>query len=321
MTQRLVLQWVAAPDQTKWEPLWTPPQFKVSNVAHNAGGVELHYGSYQLVNVNDKYFAKVTIDVRGDFYEQFELQHYPFDVQPLTIELRADDGRVQDCNISTSVVTLDDNGDSLDIRDTEWKFLGAHCGASFISSSRSMKLASSGAAPKGRFCIIGQVCAQRYYAVHIFRVIMVMALFSLTSLAALIPDAEVSSMDRMSLTVTLMLTTAAYSIVLSSELPKLGYLTFLDQYILFTFFFIAFISAEVITIDWAEAEHGLITEKNELLNLLTYANVALWLLSHIGLYFFIKKSVIPGELTKAKSIQSAICGSSASHRASGAMKR
>lgn len=223
-------QWVASGDQARWEPSWKPPRFSVANSAANINRVSAEYHQYRVVNVGDKYFAKVMISVKGDFYEQFELQHYPFDVQPLTIQLRGENG-AHDCDISVTVVTLDDNGDALGIRDTEWRFLGANAGAAFVSDSRSMKLAPAGefALSKGHYCIVGQVSAQRYYYVHIYRVIMVMALFSLTSLAALIPDPNASSMDRMSLTVTLMLTTAAYSIVLSTELPKLGYLTFLDQ--------------------------------------------------------------------------------------------
>ena len=54
-----------------------------------------------------------------------------------------------------------------------------------------------------------QVAGQRYYSVHIFRVIVIMALFSLAAIAALVPDPEVNSIERFGVSFTLLLTTAA----------------------------------------------------------------------------------------------------------------
>lgn len=101
--------------------------------------------------------------------------------------------------------------------------------------------------------------------------------------------------------------------------PYVSTLHCLSRYILFTFFFIAFISAEVVTIEWVDQEYGLFTDRNSLLNILTYANVALWFLSHIGLTLFIKKHVIPREMTKATKLQSGICSLSGDKKAPGAM--
>jgi hypothetical protein len=71
------------------------------------------------------------------------------------------------------------------------------------------------------------------------------ALFSLTSLFALSLDPEVHCMDRFALLVTLLLTASTYQITLADELPALGYLTFIDKYVLVTFLFIFVVILEV----------------------------------------------------------------------------
>ena len=57
-----------------------------------------------------------------------------------------------------------------------------------------------------------------------------MAIFSLGSVLSLMADPDVTPLDRLSITVTFMLTATAYSLVVASNLPTLGYLTFLDEY-------------------------------------------------------------------------------------------
>jgi hypothetical protein len=65
-----------------------------------------------------------------------------------------------------------------------------------------------------------------------------MAIFSLGSVLSLMADPDVTPLDRLSITVTFMLTATAYSLVVASNLPTLGYLTFLDEYAVIFFLFL-----------------------------------------------------------------------------------
>lgn len=90
------------------------------------------------------------------------------------------------------------------------------------------------------------VTIHRHPLVYVYRIVMVMAFFSLLSLGVFCLDPEDDAADRIAIAVSLMLTATACSIVISSSVPVLGHLTFLDKYILLTFFFIGAVGAEII---------------------------------------------------------------------------
>jgi hypothetical protein len=75
----------------------------------------------------------------------------------------------------------------------------------------------------GQFELTVEVVVERHFMVHVFRVVLVMALFSLTSIAALCEDDDVNALDRLALLVTLMLTSATYSLVVAGAIPALGH--------------------------------------------------------------------------------------------------
>jgi hypothetical protein len=56
--------------------------------------------------------------------------------------------------------------------------------------------------------------------------------------------------DRIGVVLTLGLTAVAYSITIADELGPLGFLTFLDKYILYTFAFIAGVGVEITAIEF-----------------------------------------------------------------------
>ena len=119
-----------------------------------------------------------------------------------------------------------------------------------------------------------------------YRVVAVMALFSLASIVAFCGDPEVNALERLGITFTLMLTATAYSLVIASGLPTLGYLTFLDKYILATFSFIALVGAEIAVIDWVAARHSASPDQplynaEDALEFASYADLALWLTIHV----------------------------------------
>ena len=124
---------------------------------------------------------------------------------------------------------------------------------------------------------------------HVYRVVPVMALFSLSSVVAFASDPDVHMFDRLGITLTLMLTATAYSLVIADGLPTLGYLTFLDKYILLTFGFIALISSEITIIEWVNNRHSTnmthqLYSTEDTLEFASYVSLGLWVFMHIGMF-------------------------------------
>ena len=130
-----------------------------------------------------------------------------------------------------------------------------------------------------------------------------MALFSFASIASLMDDSEMHSGDRLVVVFTLMLTATAYSLVIAAGLPTLGYLTFLDKYILATFAFIAVVGAEIVGIKWIIERHTDDTEDNvaNLMEYASYVDLGLWFVLHLSLFLYVKCKVIPSEMKKIKT--------------------
>ena len=94
------------------------------------------------------------------------------------------------------------------VRDTEWWGNTFNTGARFAPESQTDAEKDQPNA-LGRHTLEIEAVINRYYTVHIARVIVVMALISLTSLTAFCDDPEVTCLDRLSLAVTLLLTATA----------------------------------------------------------------------------------------------------------------
>jgi hypothetical protein len=137
----------------------------------------------------------------------------------------------------------------------------------------------------------------------------VMALFSLSSLFGLMNDTDVASIERLSFVFTLMLTATAYSLVIAEQLPSLGYLTMLDQYILGTFGFIFTVACEIASIYWTHA--GFFSDADELsasdvddsnqVDTAAYcviADVSMWVLFHAASVVYVVQYVLPHEHKK-----------------------
>ena len=86
---------VGAADKGLWRPAFVPPPFKIANAAAgNSAGAKLTPGRIRLEEDETsgdtaKFVAIMSIAVSGSFYEPFELQNYPFDSQPVGIQLES----------------------------------------------------------------------------------------------------------------------------------------------------------------------------------------------------------------------------------------
>lgn len=286
-------------DRVKWTPEFTTPTFKVTNSDgdNETSKKMIEISPVRLVEIDGKFMAQQKMHVDGDFYSPFDLESYPFDVQRLTIQISTDPDLEDNfefvCECSDPVPTF---------RDTEWHGTGLEAEHTFIQTG------GVGSNKRGMHQIDMRVAAGRYYTVHMWRIVSVMALFSLSSVLGLINDPDVASVDRLAFVFTLMLTATAYSLVIAQNLPSLGYLTMLDKYILGTFGFIFAVAVEIACIFWYD--NGFFSSKEEpapdapsfdVVSITAYcslADVGIWIIAHIVMTVYVKTSVIPKELKK-----------------------
>lgn len=438
--------YVASTDRRTWVPKsFMPPRLQVHNEAKDpthlevtgvAGRCKLHVRSSDNMVV-----VKRKLEYEGDFWEPFELESYPFDVQPLKVVLRTDNMKQSSCEFV--YMPKAESTEYSKPRDTEWWIRSTDSSSSFkpeleeeeseiddgdddyafgssdededdnisllsqtmeendrVSKLEPKKMPISGAAPTllvgethtkmeepplspfpgmvptlsptttasmnleisnieanadaaaaavrkvGFLDVAGTVgqkvkrrrakrqpmlstrsaslfdplgaieltieaVVQRYYNVHIIRVVVVMALFSLTSIFSLSMDPEVHCLDRFALLVTLLLTASTYQITIAAELPALGYLTFIDKYVLITFFFIFLIIIEVAVAELVPATNDKSCDYNfsaercdptemrmTVYGYFMIADVSLWVLMHAIIMYWTTMVIIPYEQNK-----------------------
>lgn len=291
ITKDDVVGYVVASNEDEWQPAYLPPKFLVKNPASGDGAAHIisKYSNIQLIKETNGYMAMQTLTISGDFWEPFELKNYPFDIQPLGVVLESFAAQLDNVDFNCTSAELPQ------LRDTEWSGKGTSAGVKFA--------VDEGKKERGRYTLTIQAIVQRYYSVHMYRVVSVMALFSLASIAAFVADPDVNAVERLGLTFTLMLTATAYSLVIAAGLPKLGYLTFLDKYILATFAFIALTGAEITVLDWVAARHlsnaaQPLYDVEDALEYAAYVSLGLWFVTHIGLLLYVLCSVFPEERKK-----------------------
>jgi hypothetical protein len=154
ITKEDVVEYVAAPDRDDWKPKFTPPVFEVDNPASGDGAalIRTKFSSTTLVKKKTGYMARQVMTVSGDFWEPFELQNYPFDVQPLGIVLKTTTAMA---DVVKFVVTI---ADLPKIRDTEWKGMGSAATCKFELEEGKKK--------RGNYVLTAEADTARYYAVH-----------------------------------------------------------------------------------------------------------------------------------------------------------
>lgn len=323
LTKQDVADYVAHPGVVG-EGGWVPqsfnlPQLRVTNGSFSKGSEEFAevWSPVRVRVTNDRrVIASQKLHATGDFHEPFELESYPFDVQPLcaTLETTSSVPRsalhfvpvVTPSKRSRRIVQADqfsniNLNEITETRDTEWEAIGAGSECTFIPDQHDDDLingtAESGAIVDddriGTLRINVAVVVQRHYAVHMYRVVLVMSCLSLMAITALCRDENVTCMDRLGMLMTLLLATCTYSLVVGASLPRLGYLTLLDKYVLAVFAYIGVLTSEVAILEW-------ITVTEELEGLVTYGNIGLWTVGHLICFLVVWFSVLPKEAAKAK---------------------
>lgn len=132
----------------------------------------------------------------------------------------------------------------------------------------------------------------RNFVVMMYRIVALMALFTFSSLLTFFIPADDGLADRLAYAVTLMLTATAYSLVVADILPTLGYLTWLDQYILLTLVFMFIVMAQVTVIQRFE-----LSEDAE--GYIVLIDFCIWLLAHLALVATIRYYILPKEMDRS----------------------
>lgn len=286
ITKLDIVDYVASDASPKWQPAWCPVALEVDNPANVKEGVQTTSSAIvpklkKIGLANERaprFLATKTIEIVGDFYEVFELENYPFDVQQLGCHIKSAGYVKNDMNL----VSLAEPVMPESIRDTEWFSAGSASRHKYSEKDRSYELNIT-------------AVVQRHYKVHLFRVGAVLMSISGCSLTALCRGADVDCIGRLQLTVALMLTAIAYSLVLVTSIPRLGYLTLLDEYNLAQFMFMVAITLEIALLDWNDEDVDSLEFHSKWAII---GSLGAWLL--LQLYFGIRifKFVVPHEAKK-----------------------
>ena len=288
VTKLDVVAYIPSVDRQTWKPEWSPPDFEVQNEASGTdGGASIGETRTRLVVLDGQVMATKTIFTKGIYYEPFELHLYPFDTQPLGVRLQSKKSSVES---DATFVPNEKSGPIPRVRDTEWS------GTVFNTDSRFVP-ESSGSA-YGHHVLEIEAVVDRHYAVHVSRVIVVMACISLATVTSFCPDPDVTCLDRIGLAVTLLLTATAYSLVIASQIPTLGYLTLLDRYILGTFAFIILVVIEIAVLGWTFDDVA-----KEAYTYFLYGDVGLWFVANLIFCLVIWWKITHGERTKKNQLQ------------------
>lgn len=232
---QIILEWPATQEEyinyvmnpKGWTP-WAPPELICLNmqdkdsVSMQLGKLSIESGDNMCkVRKAHRHYTmiKQTIQVIGNFHEDLELENYPFDVQPFSVHL--------------GFVDLPDYV-KMEKRDLQYS-------SSIGLDSSSWKFVSMGVKDQNSIIQITTVM-ERQSTVTVVRVIMVLMILQMMSLGGFTVDPIDGLADRLGLSFTMMLTAVAYSLVIQSFLPEIGYLTFLDKYVMGSFIHLATVS-------------------------------------------------------------------------------
>lgn len=204
----------------------------------------------------------VRMRVSGSFREQFELAWFPFDAQPLNL--------VCTSKHRTSALSLHGEAENSRVR-TEFMVLPEFrmstvqfCEASTANlktattgtgsgtgSGSGTGGAGAGAGKDGYALLYMGVIATRfhgYYTWNVFLPTFLLTLMSVTTFA--VPVGDVA--DRLSVILTLVLTSVAFKFVVAQGLPKISYNTCLDYYVLVSFLLLAATVVECAVVGFLE---------------------------------------------------------------------
>lgn len=245
---------------------------------------------------------------KGSFGEEFELHEFPFDVQDLSI--------VVSLLQSHEWVALEPNEEFPSTYIQSNFQLGNIYGIVFkdivlvdIRQSSASESASGLIYPRVGFTVVLQR-KPWYYVTNVAMPMMVITYLAFLSFAKTQDDTKVDVPDRLSITLTLLLTAVAYKFVVASLLPQVSYLTQLDQYISVCFAIMVVVASVNTLFPYLEARRGIDGNIEyfvvaALLGLFTLTNV-IWTISTVR--WIQKRNARNYQLFATESVKKIVAG-------------
>ncbi|RUS78579.1 hypothetical protein EGW08_013647, partial [Elysia chlorotica] len=209
------------------------PQLRILNVM---GDLDMEKMSMVLRYEPDSIYPVLVYmwHVRGTFRERMELQHFPFDVQELSIvlssHLPSDHVDLLEEPIYDSSVNLGALQDA-----EEWK---NYRHVEFTRDVIKREMDSSRKHP----VLVVSAHVRRKLGNYFWNVGLIV--FLILALTFTLLAVDPTSVDRLSIIMTLFLTSVAFQLVVRSHLPKISYLTYLDIYVVFAIVYLFLQGAE-----------------------------------------------------------------------------
>lgn len=208
-------------DSLNWKRQWHP-RIKVTNVL---GDLE-RYDEWTLAKPGTEYATCYhRMRLKGDFKENLELRDFPVDVQELSIHIASERPSskvklIKDAFILSSC-DVSEFGDS-----HEWT-LFEHVDSQ--ESELNTQEMNSKKFTRSKITLTCHVARKAGY--FFWNVALIMFCITSLTFCSFTVDKD-SSKDRLGITLTLLLTSVAFKMVVSKSLPTISYLTTLDIYIL-----------------------------------------------------------------------------------------
>lgn len=205
------------------------------------------------------------------FIDKVELDNFPFDVQDLEIEIElpnSDDYKVNwIINKNSKIV------DQL----SEWQYKDVN-----YSFTKPYKRTI-------------HIYVERKYWVYLWRIMFVMSLISLVSFFNISIDPIDNLGDRISYSVTLFLTSIAYSIVTAAYLPILGNQTLMDWYIFHVYIYLGSNMGLISLLPYYNNELVIVYD-----DCIHYLYLLIWFFWHVAFVIRVKYYILPKEHNKLK---------------------
>jgi len=183
---------------------------------------------------NDAPVFSCRYGVTSNFREQFELQNFPLDAQPLNIVISSDN--------YNDVINLYGWDDESLVR-KEFMVLNEY-EMSDIKFCRARTVRKHGHRLCGYPLLYTGVIMERNYGYYVWHMFLPIFLITLMSVTTFVVPLHLVA-ERCGVILTLLLTSVAFKFVVGQGLPKISYNTFLDTYVLASFIVLTFIALGV----------------------------------------------------------------------------
>ena len=234
--------------------------------------------------------VQLSYRVKGRFKSILDLKNFPFDFQTLNIVISS--------NWSDGVLVFEcENVESCSVpacqrfpNQEEWHLV-----------NHVMCTVDSFEEEYSEFPISFSVCTfkvqiHRKYSYFINNIVILMFIITLLSFVSFAVDSSETG-EKLSVSLTLLLTSVAFKFVVTSSLPPVSYMTILDRYILGSLLFIFLITVDNSLASWVKKK----TKSNNFEWYSLYVAIVLFVLMHIYFLWLSVRAVLVAARNKAKA--------------------